>query len=324
MKNLCKYNGEFYNIDSEEKAYLLGYLFGDGWITTSTHKSNKNSITYYKTGVLSKDKEIIDKFKEIFPFFNYTLHKSKYHSLTVYNKELYDDLKNLGILERKSSENKHLLKIPNIDNTLISHFIRGLYDSDGGIYLYNTLIETFFCSTSYTLITEVQNWLLQNNIKSSLRPVYRESYLPIFYLRTKSNKAARLFYSLIYKDPNIYMNRKKDVFLKGDISESAFKKSKYANNLKSTDNQLQRLYKDYAKVIEKYKMIEQIEYPSVCCNYHTVQSGKSYKKNIIRPLFLCLKCGKKSVFNRVLLKQDELTGTPLEPHTLPTAVMTVV
>lgn len=94
------------------------------------------------------------------------------------------------------------------------------------------------------------------------------------------------------------------------MSEVSIKKSNYNSKIKGNTNQYDRLVKDYKRVLEKYKEIKKIENPSVCCNYHTIESGKSYKKQMVRPLFLCLNCGKRSVFNRVLLKQDELTGTP--------------
>jgi Asp-tRNA(Asn)/Glu-tRNA(Gln) amidotransferase C subunit len=307
MKNI--YKSEFSTINTEEKAYVLGYIYGDGCLYQQKSK-RKNVSIQYRTTILSKDEEIIDKIKNCFNFFNKTVTKNKYYTLTAYNKELFDDLKKAGVYEKKSKENRNFLKIPKISEKLIPHFIRGLYDSDGGFYLYDTLIETFFCSTSLPFMLEIKNWFIKNNINVNFREVKKEGFLDMYWIRTKSNTSAKKFYDLIYKDSNIFMDRKMKVFLEGDMSEVSVKKSNYNSKIKSNNNQYNRLVRDYKKVLEKYKEIKEVENPSVCCNYHTIESGKSYKKQMVRPLFLCLNCGKRSVFNRVLLKQDELTGTP--------------
>lgn len=300
-----KYNREFQHIDTQEKAYLLGYFYGDGCI----HKRVQKKVTVYSSSITSLDWEIIFKFKENFKFFNVLTTKSKYKTLVCSNPEFYEDLKSHGIVERKSTKNKDLLKIPKIDEELVKHFIRGLYDSDGGYYLYGSLLETFFCSTSKIFITEVLDWFESNGIKLNLNSrVNRQT--PIYFIRSKSNVTATKFYELIYKDATIFMERKKNVFLGLDSRVGELKNSENHAKTKGNDNQLKRLYTDYKNVVDKYKNIVKVDFPSVCCDYHTVVSGKSYKKNIVRDLFLCLKCGKKSVYNKVLLKQDELLETP--------------
>jgi len=287
-----KYNNEFKIINTEEKSYFLGYLFGDGCLSISKNKKSFN----YCVSMTSKDRDIIDKILLSFPFFNLCKDR-QYFKIYSYNKELFKDLENLGILKNKSTKNKDLLKIPKIDNTLIKHFIRGLYDSDGGFYLYNTLLETFFCSTSFHFINEVREWLLKNDIKTNLnKRKTKNSY--IYYIRSKSNKAANKFYKLIYLNSKIYMDRKMETFLKASMISSDIKKSNYNINKKGTEKQLEKLNKDYKNIIFKFSKIQKIENPSLCCNYHTIESGKSHKKGTIRPLYLCLKCGKRSVYNR--------------------------
>lgn len=302
MRNKYKYNREFKTIDTEEKAYILGYFYGDGCITQCKQKRRNKIYIKYLCSILSKDKEIVDKIKNIYKFFNVCISKGIYYTLYVSGKDIYDDLSNNGVYQRKSSMNKDLLKIPKIENHLIPHFIRGLYDSDGGFYLYDTLVETFFCSTSLPFISEIKEWLSTNNIETHLTMRNRKESQLFYYIRSKSNHAAKSFFDLIYKDANIFMQRKRQVFTQGIMIDPTLKKSKYYSAIPGNTNQLLRLQKDYKNVVEKYKQIEKVEFPSVCCNYHTIQSGKSYKKGIIRPLFLCLKCGKRSVLNRADLK----------------------
>jgi len=304
IKNI-KYNREFQFIDTEQKAYFLGYFYGDGCVHQRLVKNSK----VYSSSITSLDWDIIYKLKEIFPFFNVLDTKSKYKTLVSSNPELFNDLMFNGVFPKKSTENKNSLKIPKLDKNLIKHFIRGLYDSDGGYYLYGTLLETFFCSTSLPFVLEIQKWFLDKNIRVNLH-INNNRKTTIYYLRSKSNKTAIEFYKLIYEDASIFMDRKKEVFIKMNPKKGFLKTSEFFSIKKGTDAQLERLQRDYKNVILEYKNKKIIENPSVCCNYHTVVSGKSYKKNSIRDLYLCLNCGKKSVFNKVLLKQDELLETP--------------
>ncbi len=135
-----KYNNELEHINTEEKAYLIGYLYGDGCIHSRINK-NKKSFTYLTT-ITSIDLDILEKIKNNFKFFNLS-NRGKYYTISSYSRKLYEDLLNNGLFERKSIENKDNLRLPKLDENLIPHFIRGLYDADGGYYLYGTLLETF-------------------------------------------------------------------------------------------------------------------------------------------------------------------------------------
>ena len=60
-----KYQGQFKNIDSKEKAYLLGLIMADGGLFY-----NKRSGAYQvKIKLKQSDKELLDRIYNIFPFF---------------------------------------------------------------------------------------------------------------------------------------------------------------------------------------------------------------------------------------------------------------
>ena len=78
-----KYNNELKVIDTQEKAYLLGFLYGDGTISTFTEKTGR--IRYLtKISISTDDKDLILQLKKCFPFFN--LGKFDYSK---YNKNLF-------------------------------------------------------------------------------------------------------------------------------------------------------------------------------------------------------------------------------------------
>jgi len=171
-----KYTDELKTIDTQEKAYLLGFLYGDGTITTYTEKTGRIRFLT-KISISINDKDLIFRLKKHFPFFNLGMFDySKYNekctkqiSIAKSSKELYYDLLANGVYPRKSYENASKLKIPNIESTLIPHFIRGFFDADGSVYVRSkrpNLITIEFCSVSKELLTEINLYLKKHNINS--------------------------------------------------------------------------------------------------------------------------------------------------------------
>ena len=128
-----KYNGELKSIDTQEKAYLLGQIYGDGYNggeKTHSYKimltSNNGDISVYK------------KLQELFPFFKLKTYPSHPNMIYLENheKSLYLDLKALGMISSKTKFDKTgEFHFPNLREDLIPHFIRGYFDADGSFYL---------------------------------------------------------------------------------------------------------------------------------------------------------------------------------------------
>lgn len=213
-----KYNNELQLIDTKEKAYLLGFLYGDG--TISTYLSNNKRRYQIKISILMKDKNIINKLHKNFNFFNKgKFDYSKYNkntgiqiSLSSCSKKLYDDLMLNGLYPRKSYENKDKLQLPNIDNKLISHFIRGFFDADGSVYVQNTrknLIRIEFCSVAKNFIYEINELLKLNNINSW--KIIKKSYSgkqDLYVLTFIKTSEVQKLIEFMYNDATIYLERK--------------------------------------------------------------------------------------------------------------------
>lgn len=117
----------FETIDTEEKAYWLGFIAADGCINTkalsialkgqdSTHLQKFLNAIQFKGKIYTYDVKLNDK---TFPAC----------SISIQNKKLIDDLGNLGIFPRKS-----MTYIPVFDKVvenLHPHFWRGMIDGDG-------------------------------------------------------------------------------------------------------------------------------------------------------------------------------------------------
>lgn len=218
-----EYNNQLNKIDSQEKAYLLGFLYGDGTITT--YKESDGRIRYLtKISINEKDKELINTLHKHFPFLNknsfdygkYKPNSNKQYSLSKSSKELFNDLMNNGLYPRKSYENKDKLRLPHINGDLIPHFIRGFFDADGSVYTRakrKNLITIEFTSVSKEFLVDIDNHLKLNNIHSwkiitkTPKKENGQEYYILQYIKT--DEILKLV-NYMYNGSTVHLKRKSD------------------------------------------------------------------------------------------------------------------
>lgn len=107
-------------IDSEEKAYWLGFLCGDGCIYNN----------YIRISLKEEDINHLYKFRDFLNATSVKIQKQgKYCTFSIGIKKAAEDLKKLGCVERKSL----VLKPPHIPEEFYFDWLRGLWDADGGV-----------------------------------------------------------------------------------------------------------------------------------------------------------------------------------------------
>lgn len=116
---------------------------------------------------------------------------------------------------RKSTDNKELLKLPNLDMKLVHHFIRGYFDGDGSVYrqkLGNTKMG--IGGTGFNMITDIVKVLYSSKITVNMTCKYagvgrrKQDY---YILYTSSDKTSKQFANYIYEDcGDLYVKRKYD------------------------------------------------------------------------------------------------------------------
>lgn len=199
-----KYTNELQQIDTQEKAYLLGLFYSDGYVCSS---NNNCGITLHK-----QDLELLQRIILLFPFFKLRKPHLKAYKIDCTSKKLKEHLILNGVLPLKSSVNKDRLTLKNLSPLLYSHFIRGYFDGDGSVYsqkLFNIKIE--IGGTSFNLITEIIKILYDNKINVNLTCSFEGTGLktmPYYKLYTSSYKNSKLFADFIYRDSSIHMERK--------------------------------------------------------------------------------------------------------------------
>ncbi|KPU43444.1 hypothetical protein OXPF_28850 [Oxobacter pfennigii] len=130
--NRYRLNENYFNkIDTERKAYILGLIYADGYVGDE----------HFNNIVLQlKDRELIQKVADEIEYDGEIRISKKGgfknsqvgHVLNFSSKQMADDLRRIGLYPNKSLTVSNL---PNIEESLIRHFIRGYFDGDGSIVL---------------------------------------------------------------------------------------------------------------------------------------------------------------------------------------------
>ncbi|MGL5692748.1 MAG: LAGLIDADG family homing endonuclease, partial [Peptostreptococcaceae bacterium] len=126
----------FEEINSQQKSYILGLIYADGFI--GNEKFNNVSITQKENDVLEKIKKELEYTGKIRFGNKGGFENSKPgYVLNFSSKKMTSDLRRIGLYPNKSLT---IEKMPEINNDLKRHFLRGYFDGDGSISKY---IHTF-------------------------------------------------------------------------------------------------------------------------------------------------------------------------------------
>ena len=204
----------FERIDTQEKAYWLGFLYADGYnsgngIVLSLQKSDINIIKRFKKDIRSSSKiYFIEKEQMSIKSMNV----QGMACLAVSSKKISKDLDKLGCVKAKSL----ILKFPTeeqVPNHLISHFIRGYFDGDGCccVSKHNGLFLSF--SSSKDFCSELKRFL-KNTIDINTYKTYKKGNNAASLYISGFNQIKK-FYNFLYSDANFYMKRKFNKFQEG-------------------------------------------------------------------------------------------------------------
>ena len=197
----------FDTVDTEEKAYFLGFLYADGYNNT-----DRNSVAL---SLKEDDKEILEKLNNLLqpkkPL-QYvkikTTNSSNQYRLVIANNHISQKLVELGCDKAKT----YSLIFPSekqVPKYLVRHFIRGYFDGDGwaGKKAISVVSTLNFCNS----LAEILNQEL--NVNSYIRVRHPERKNNIRQLEI-NHKQARTFLKWIYNDSTIYLQRKYDKYIK--------------------------------------------------------------------------------------------------------------
>ena len=260
----------------KDKARLLGYLIGDGYIA-------ENRIEF-----VNKDLEIIEDFKRIVQkFWKNALLKERDEKgvkrIYIRNKEHVHEIREFFLKEYRGSITGGIKKIPSkilcAKDEVISEVLAGIFDTDGSVRKDLLIIET--CSKNKELIHQVQRALLRFGIISKIK---KRSCAAT---NTKQKVKRDYYFLYIYGYENIkkfYIHVPLRCKHKKENLENGLKQEKVANpNIDILPEEVNTHIKELAELLGlKVKLLRK-EYPKLAayCEDRCLPSREGVKKILL-------------------------------------------
>lgn len=202
----------FEKIDSEHKAYWLGFIYADGCVfkkrRTLTIRLKKDADNIQLLEQLKKDLECDYEIK--YGKQNSWGTITQYCVLSIFSKKIIEDLIKLGCYNKKSL----ILIFPSEEIVPLEFqkdFIRGYFDGDGAISYTTKTCHITFCGT-YEFLLGVKEFF--NLTHFPLHDSRKDNNKNIYYLGFGGNLQVLDKMNKIYKNATIYLPRKYKIFQK--------------------------------------------------------------------------------------------------------------
>lgn len=183
----------FDNIDNEFKAYILGFIYADGYI-----ESNERTLTF---NINLKDIDVLEKIRKCINS-NGNYAKSSTPNcvrLHLSSVKIVKSLKEIGVTRNKTKT----IKFPKIKEELYRHFLRGYFDGDGHIGKRQCALVI----GSETMFNDFYNFIYE---KFGIKLYYQKNNN---YYRVQFNRKDKDIIDWLYSDSQIYLDRKYTAYI---------------------------------------------------------------------------------------------------------------
>lgn len=203
-KRAKKVNNEYFsNIDTVNKAWILGFMMADGNVSKS-----KNEIRFNLSSV---DREILEKIKleieierEISDSITGNGFSFSYLSWT--SQQQKKDLAKFGIVPNKTYTKMHL---PKLNDNFVLAFILGYFDGDGNFSVKDNYCRFRICGHDNTILQEIATFLFKKyKVSYSLNKDKKD----LWELSISTKYAIKILNDM-YNLNSIHLKRKYDKFL---------------------------------------------------------------------------------------------------------------
>jgi len=206
----------FAQINNADKAYILGFWYADGCISSNVFDIVQKKEDDYLLLKIKSAMEYAGPLREI-------TNKNCgniYSRLTIGSKKIVNDLKKLGATEKKSLAAEY----PQIKDEYFSHFVRGYFDGDGSVFYEKKNGKTHIkinITGGEPMLSHIKDEFAKRfKIDLNLYPVRRSK--GCFILQAFGKKAV-LFLNEIYKpiknkETDFYLLRKYEKYKPFDLS----------------------------------------------------------------------------------------------------------
>lgn len=202
----------FENINSEEKAYIFGFICADGHIDFK-RKCITIDLAEKDIEVLHKIKEVMKSSQPITTSYRenpYLLSERKILTmkrLQLNSVKLVEQLSKLGIENNKTYTLSSKV-LNNIPDRFVRDFLRGYFDGDGNIlfnkkYSSGTKYNINVCGNEEFLLNTYQKYFPSKN-----KMYFEKKSKQMFVWKISSKEEIIKFLEYLYKDSKIYLCRK--------------------------------------------------------------------------------------------------------------------
>ena len=217
QENTCNHN-YFDNIDTEIKAYLLGFFIADGWLNVGNSrfglqiKEEDNIVLHYIKNEFVNDSVISTKNRT-----TETVTRKNISTIRWTSSHMKDIFMNkYKILENKTYDKTFMFPFEEIPEHLIRHFIRGFFDGDGCFSKIKQSLSITIISTSLNFLNQIAKYF--TNLSEGINEVIREingkttNYYTLNFNFERTDKPEKVLkiYNYLYDDSELYLIRKKD------------------------------------------------------------------------------------------------------------------
>jgi hypothetical protein len=206
-------NEDFFSKWNEEMAWVLGIVYTDGNLNPGRQENplRKTNSTTASVSISQKEPELLIKVTNLMGSNALLLHRPDgVNIISISNNKIYKDLTNIGLTPNKSLT----VTFPDVPPEHVRHFIRGCWDGDGSIGLYNNQYLARFYSGSTVFMEQFVNHLTMAGLpQRNIYHKYTENNKPYYWINFKGKIVAEL-YRYLYEDVNqsCYLERKYRLF----------------------------------------------------------------------------------------------------------------
>lgn len=206
-------NSNYFNvIDTEHKAYWLGFLTADGYL------SNKGTVELslaekdgHHVALLKQDLESDHKINEKRVQLNGKIFKQ--HRISFTDQIIASDLRRYGFTAHKTFD--AYIPFDYIPKDLLRHYIRGLFDGDGSVGCYQgRLCVLVACTASRQMGNDLISCLFDNDISSTYSIDKRSRN--VYSINVNKTREIQRLFRWMYSDATIYLERKYNIFAVSD------------------------------------------------------------------------------------------------------------
>lgn len=201
----------FDDLSLQWNAYWFGMFIADGCISKSLGSGGPTRRVAIDCGKLDE--------KHLQKLAAYCGQELRYRSdrpeaiqWEVNNYYLFERLRSLGVPFRKSLKPELADVLDHIPQNSMRHFLRGLFDGDGSIFVAGSGREVFELSGSYWVLQRVQKILYQElGIRNNDLQPDKEASEGFVKTRWRHSLDMQKIAGYLYQDANVYLERKQEV-----------------------------------------------------------------------------------------------------------------